>query len=67
MMLAGPPSDSAAGPLLDAIGTMTGRPHGFVPVASVEARLLDGVRRLRGGRLGRALTRAAERSRRGTA
>lgn len=67
LTLDGEPSDSAAGPLLDAIGTMTGRPHGFAPVASVEARVIDGVRRLRSGRLGRTLARAVDRSRRGTA
>jgi glycosyltransferase involved in cell wall biosynthesis len=66
LTLQGPPSDSASGPLLDAIGTMTGRPHGFAPIASIEARIIDAVRRLRGGRLGRSLTRAVERSRHGT-
>lgn len=57
--LAGLPTDATAAPLLDAIGSLTGRPHGFEIPATTDLKVLEAFARFRTSGVGTALERSA--------
>lgn len=57
--LIGPPGDAAAAPLLDAIGSLTGRPHGFEVPATTDLKVLAAFTRFRSSNAGTAVERSA--------
>lgn len=62
--LAAPPSDGAVAPLLDAIGALTGRPHGFEVPTTTELKVLDTFARFRASNPGVVLERSLRWARR---
>lgn len=59
IQLNGLPTDAAAAPLLEAIGSLKGRPHGFEIPATTDLKVLDAFNRFRASGIGAALERSA--------
>ena len=55
----GLPTDAAAAPLLEAIGSLAGRPHGFEIPTTTDVKVLDAFNRFRVSRVGMAMERLA--------
>ena len=59
MELTAPPNDANAAPLLEAIGSLTGRPHGFEFATTMDLKVLAAFSRFRTSGAGAALERFA--------
>jgi len=55
--LDGLPTDAAAAPLLDVIGSLTGRPHGFEITSTTDVKVLETFNRFRASGIGATLER----------